>query len=393
MENIIYLDYHATTPCDPQVIQAMMPYFGESFGNPSSSLHQMGRKAAEAVEKARTQVAELISADSREIVFTGGATESNNLALFGIANSSREKRNRIVTTAIEHKSVLGPCKELQKQGFEVIFLPVDNSGRVNMNAVKEAITGDTLIVSIQVANNEIGTIQPIEQIATLAHEQGAVVHCDAAQAIGKIPVDVETWDVDLLSMSAHKLYGPKGVGAIYLKGGPYALPIRPLSWGGGQEYDLRPGTLNVPGIIGFGKACQLCTERLSDESPSVANLRNKLEEQLLCALPFIKRNGDLNHRLPGNSSITFPGIDAEVLLVHVADLALSTGSACTSGALEPSHVLTAIGMSRSDTYSTIRIGIGRFTTEHEINLAADMIIHAAKRLIDMNEASNSASIS
>jgi cysteine desulfurase len=385
MKNIIYLDYHATTPCDPQVIQAMIPYFGESFGNPSSSLHQMGRKAAEAAEKARTQVAELIGADSREIIFTGGATESNNLALFGIASSSREKRNRIVTTAIEHKSVLGPCKELQKQGFEVVILPVSRDAQIDIDIVNDTITSDTLIVSVQAANNEVGTIQPIKQIATIAHEKGALVHCDAAQAIGKIPVDVATWDVDLLSISAHKLYGPKGVGATYIRGGPYALSIRPLLFGGGQEYDLRSGTLNVPGIVGFGKACQLCTERLLDESLYIANLRNKLEEQLLCSLPSVHRNGALDCRLPGNSSLTFPGIDAEVLIVNVPELAISTGSACTSGALEPSHVLTAMRMSRSAAYSTIRIGIGRFTTEDEINRSVIMITDAAKRLMDANE--------
>jgi cysteine desulfurase len=383
MKNIIYLDYHATTPCDPQVIQAMMPYFRECFGNPSSSLHLMGKRAAEAVEKARVQVAELIGADSREIIFTSGATESNNLALFGTASGSREKRNRIVTTAIEHKSVLGPSKELQKQGFEVVILPVDCEGKIDINIASAAITSNTLIVSVQAANNEVGTIQPIEQLAKIAHEKGALVHCDAAQAIGKILVNVVTWDVDLLSISAHKLYGPKGVGALYVREGPYALPIRPLLFGGGQEYDLRSGTLNVPGIVGFGKACQLCAEHLSDESLSIANLRNKLEEQLLCSLPSVHRNGDLDCRLPGNSSLTFPGIDAEVLIVNVPDLAISTGSACTSGAPEPSHILVAMGMSRPAAYSTIRIGIGRFTTEDEINRAVNMIINAAKRLMDV----------
>jgi cysteine desulfurase len=385
MKNVIYLDYHATTPCDPQVIQAMMPYFGESFGNPSNSLHQMGRKAAEAAEQARAQVAELIGADSREIIFTGGATESNNLALFGVASSHKEKRNRIIITAIEHKSVLGPCKELQKQGFEVVILPVNQDGQIDINVASEAITSNTLIVSVQAANNEVGTIQPIERIATIAHDKGALVHCDAAQAVGKIPVDIAAWDVDLLSISAHKLYGPKGVGATYIKGGPHALPIKPSLFGGGQEHDLRSGTLNVPGIVGFGKACQLCSERLLNESSYIASLRNKLEEQLLHALPSVRRNGTLDCRLPGNSSLTFPGVDAEVLIVNAPDLAISTGSACTSGALEPSHVLTAMGMSRSLAYNTIRIGIGRFTTEDEINRAVMMITEAAKRLMDATE--------
>jgi cysteine desulfurase len=387
MNNIIYLDYHATTPCDPQVVQTMMPYFRENFGNPSSSLHQIGKKAAKVVEEARTQVAEVIGADSREIIFTGGATESNNFALLGIAGNSAGKRNRIVTTAIEHKSVLWPCKELQKQGFEIVILPVDSDGRIDINIANEAITNNTLIVSVQAANNEIGTIQPIEQIATIAHEKGALIHCDAAQAIGKIPVDVETWDVDLLSMSAHKLYGPKGVGAVYMRGGPYTLPIKPLLFGGGQEHDLRSGTLNVPGIVGFGKACQLCTERLLDESLYIANLRDRLEEQILRTLPFISRNGALDCRLPGNCSLTFPAIDAEALIVNVPELAISTGSACTSGAPEPSHVLTALGMSRSAAYSTVRIGIGRFTSDDEINQAAILIANAAMRLIEAGETS------
>jgi cysteine desulfurase len=377
---MIYLDYHATTPCDPRVVQAMLPYFNEVFGNPSSSVHRAGRTAAGAVEQARGQVADLIHARAGEIIFTASATESNNLALLGLARGNTTGRKRIITTAIEHKSVLGPCYELQKQGFDVTILPVDREGRVDLNAVEGALTEDTLMVSVQAANNEIGTIQPIAEIAHLAHERGALVHCDAAQAVGKIPVDVEAWDIDLLSVSAHKLYGPKGIGALYIRGGAYAFPIKPMLFGGGQEHELRPGTLNVPGIVGFGEACNLCAQLLPEESKRVAELRDRLEGILLSAIGDLRRNGALNARLPGNSSLTFPGIDAEALIVNTPDLALSMGSACTSGALEPSHVLLAIGLDRKEAYSTVRIGLGRFTTEDDVTNAATAIIEAYYQL-------------
>ena len=380
MSHFIYLDYHATTPCDPRVFQTLLPYFGEAFGNPSSSIHRAGQIATEAVAQARSYVAQLIGAQPGEIIFTGGATESNNLALLGLADNDDRKRNRIVTTAIEHKSVLGPCKELRKHGFEVIILPVNREGRIDLNILSEVITEDTLVISVQAASNEIGTIQPIPQITQIAHEKGALVHCDAAQAVGKIPVDVDGWDVDLLSISAHKLYGPKGTGALYIRGGPYALPIKPLVFGGGQEHDLRSGTLNVPGIVGFGSACNLCMECLSEESLQITILRDELEKQLLLSLPFTRRNGAISQRLPGNSSLTIPGIDAEALIVNMPNLAISTGSACTSGAPEPSHVLVAIGLSRQDAYSTIRIGLGRFTNEDEINRAVAVMVEAVKKL-------------
>jgi cysteine desulfurase len=359
----------------------MLPFLREAFGNPSSSLHRAGQIAAEAVAQARSDVAQLIGAETGEIIFTGGATESNNLALLGLAGSDGRKRKRIVTTAIEHKSVLGPCKELRKQGFEVIILPVNREGQIDLNVLSEAITEDTLVVSVQAASNEIGTIQPMPQITQIAHEKGVLVHCDAAQAVGKIPVDVEAWDVDLLSISAHKLYGPKGTGALYIRGGPYALPIKPLVFGGGQEHDLRSGTLNVPGIVGFGRACELCIGCLSEEFSRITILRDELEKRLLLSLPFIRRNGAITQRLPANSSLTIPGIDAEALIVNMPKLAISTGSACTSGAPEPSHVLVAIGLSRKDAYSTIRIGLGRFTSEDEINRAVEVMVEAVKKLL------------
>ncbi len=384
---MIYLDYHATTPCDPRVVQSMLPYFGDMFGNPSSSVHQAGRLATEAVERARAQVAELIGANPGELIFTSGATESNNLAIFGLARGNTTNRRRIVTTAIEHKAVLGPCHELQREGFEVIYLPVDREGCVDREAVQAAITDETLLVSIQAANNEIGTIQPVAEIARLAHERGAWIHCDAAQAVGKIPLDVGTWEVDLLSISAHKLYGPKGVGALFISGGPNALPLKPLMIGGGQERELRPGTLNVPGIDGLGQACALCMQEMADESRRIANLRDQLEARLFQAIDGLNRNGAIGRRLPGNSNLTFPHVDAEALIVNTPDLALSTGSACSSGALEPSPVLLAIGLSREAAYRTIRIGVGRFTTEQDIHHAVNVITEAFERLSEMQVSS------
>lgn len=376
----IYLDNHATTPCDPRVVQAMLPYFTETFGNPSSTIHSAGRKAAGAVERARGQVADVIKARAGEIVFTSGATESNNLAILGLARGTAGKRKGIVTTEIEHKSVLGPCKHLQKLGYELDIIEVDRAGRVDINGVRHAVSKNTLLVSVQAANNEIGTIQSISDIAEIAHAQGAVMHCDAAQAVGKIPVDVETWDVDLLSISAHKVYGPKGSGALFVRGGINALPVDPLTFGGDQEQGLRPGTLNVPCIVGFGEACSLANQLLEIESRRVAALRDELERTLLDSISGLRRNGALDKRLPGNANLTFPGIDAEALIANLTDIALSTGSACTTGAPEPSYVLLAIGLTREEAYSTIRVGVGRFTSDREIDQAADAIIEAVGRL-------------
>lgn len=358
----------------------MLPYFTETFGNPSSTIHSAGRKAAGAVERARGQVADVIKARAGEIVFTSGATESNNLAILGLARGTAGKRKGIVTTEIEHKSVLGPCKHLQKLGYELDIIEVDRAGRVDINGVRHAVSKNTLLVSVQAANNEIGTIQSISDIAEIAHAQGAVMHCDAAQAVGKIPVDVETWDVDLLSISAHKVYGPKGSGALFVRGGINALPVDPLTFGGDQEQGLRPGTLNVPCIVGFGEACSLANQLLEIESRRVAALRDELERTLLDSISGLRRNGALDKRLPGNANLTFPGIDAEALIANLTDIALSTGSACTTGAPEPSYVLLAIGLTREEAYSTIRVGVGRFTSDREIDQAADAIIEAVGRL-------------
>jgi cysteine desulfurase len=359
---MIYLDHHATTPCDPRVVEAMLPFFTQHFGN-ASSTHEAGREAADAVEAARSQVAQLLGARPNEIVFTSGATDSNNLAILGLARAFGDKRRRIVTTPIEHKAVLGPCRALEREGFDLVVLPIDRTGVVDLDAAARAINQSTLIVSIQAANHEIGTIQPVREIAARAHAQGAFVHCDAAQAVGKIPIDVNDWDVDLLSLSAHKMYGPKGIGALYVHGGR-RLGLSPLVFGGGQENDLRPGTLNVPAIVGLSEACRLCCEVMDAEA------------QLLAAIPDLRRNGNLQNRLPHNSSLTFPGIEADALLANISGLALSTGSACTSGAIEPSQVLSSVGLSRDDAYSTVRAGLGRGTTREEVEVATKKIVEA-----------------
>lgn len=357
----IYLDYNATTPCDPCVVEKMLPYFSEIYGNPANGLHRQGRLAAKAIDEARENVAKLIGAREREIVFTSGATESDNLAILGIARMHRNNtRKRIVTSAIEHKAVLLACKKLHDEGFDVIFLPVDTEGRVSIEKAREAIDQNTLLVSIHGANNEIGTIQPISQLSELAHQNGALFHCDAAQAVGKIPVDVNEWGVDLLSTSAHKLYGPKGIGALFVRGGINTIPMEPLWYGGGQENGLRSGTSNVSGIVGFGEASRICLQELAGENERLRGFRNTLEEEMLSAIPSIKINGAKADRLPNTSSLTFPGVDADAIILNAPQVMMGTGSACTSGAIEPSHVLTAIGIDRANAYSTIRISLGRF---------------------------------
>ena len=379
---MIYLDHHATTPCDPRVVEAMLPFFTELHANPSSA-HPAGVRAKAAVEHAREQVASLIGAYPAEIVFTSGATESDNLAILGVAQAlgSRTGRWRLITTRLEHKAVLEPFRRLEQEGFDVQYLPVHASGRVMLEAAAETITEETLLVSVQAANNEIGTIQPIAELAALARERGAIFHCDAAQAVGKIPLDVDALDVDLLSLSAHKLYGPKGVGALYIRGGVRSLPLSPLWVGGGQEHGLRSGTLNVPGIVGLGAACALCEEEMLEESLHLTGLRDGLEAALMERIPGLRRNGDLNNRLPFSSSLTFPEVDAETLLVNVPELVLSTGSACTSGALEPSYVLEAIGLSREAAYRTLRVGLGRSTNQTELDTAVQILLRAYESLV------------
>ncbi len=385
MSSPIYLDNHATTPCDPRVLEAMLPFFTERFGNSASS-HHVGTDAAAAVDVARNQVAALINAQPTEVIFTSGATESNNLAIIGAAHQHEHiggKRRRLVTTAIEHKAVLGPCQRLAQYGWEVIILPVDQHGIVCYDLAAAAITDDTLLVSIQAANSEIGTLQPVLKIAHLAHEHGALLHCDAAQAIGKVPVDVHLWDVDLLSLSGHKFYGPKGIGALWVRGGPRRLRLQPLMSGGGQEDALRPGTLPVPLVVGLGAASALCHDLLSVELSQIALLRDTLEQNLLAVIPGLRRNGHPTQRLPNNSSLTFPDLDAEVLLGHLPELAVSTGSACDSGSIEPSRVLTSIGLSAQEAFNTLRFGLSRFTTPAEIETATQIIITIYNRLVGL----------
>ncbi len=373
----VYLDYNATTPCDPRVVEKMLPYFSEIYGNPANGLHRQGRMAAKAIDDAREKVALLIGAREKEIVFTSGATESDNLAILGVARINRNgKRKRIVTSSIEHKAVLQACKKLKEEGFDVVLLPVDSEGRVLIDAARDVIDENTLLVSIHGANNEIGTIQPIAQLAELAHQMGGLIHCDAAQAIGKIPVNVDEWDVDLLSMSAHKLYGPKGIGALFVRGGSNAIPMEPIWYGGGQENGLRSGTSNVPGIVGFGEAAHICTNELPDENIRIGKMRDTLEMELRSAISSLKINGIDADRLPNTSSLTFPGIDADALILNAPQIMIGTGSACTSGAVEPSHVLTAIGLSRIDAASTIRVSFGRFCDIGGAYLAAGQINQA-----------------
>jgi len=379
--NQIYLDYNATTPCDPLVVAKMLPYFSEIYGNPSNALHIQGRNSAKAVELARDQVANLVEAESNEIVFTSGATESDNLAILGIARINKDNaRKKIITSSIEHKAVLLACKKLIEEGFELSILPVDPEGRVSLQQAYQLIDEKTLLVTIHGANNEIGTIQYVQQLAELTHQNGALFHCDGAQAVGKIPVNVNEWEVDLLSMSGHKLYGPKGVGALYIRGGVNTIPLESIWYGGGQENGIRSGTMNVPSIVGFGAACMISKNELSTEIGRIRALRDQLELSLIENIPSLKINAYNVDRLPNTSSLTFPGIDADALILNAEQIMVGTGSACTSGAIEPSHVLTAIGLSRELARSTVRVSLGRYTSNSDIVQAHASLLAAWKKL-------------
>lgn len=377
----IYLDYNATTPCDPRVVEKMLPFFTNTYGNPSNGFHRQGRMAAKAVDDARVQVADLFGARPNEIIFTSGATESDNLAILGIARSRGiSPRKGIVSSAVEHKAVLNPCKILAEKGFDVVFLNVDSQGVISEDQAKKEINTNTLLISIQLANNEIGTIQPVQEIAEVAHQNGALVHCDAAQAVGKIRVNVEDLGVDLLSVSAHKLYGPKGIGALYVRSGLSTIPLEPLLYGGGQEKGIRSGTTNVPSIVGFGEACRIAGENLIDEGIRITRMRDRLETLLLEKVSTIAVNGFFAKRLPNTSSLTFKGIDADAILINLPEVMMGTGSACTSGAMEPSHVLQAIGLDREAASSTVRASLGRFTQEEEIPMICEYISQTVSRL-------------
>ena len=374
----IYMDYHATTPVDPRVLNVMVPYFGEMFGNASSRQHSFGRTALEAVEKARHQVAQLIHGRDKEIVFTSGATESNNMAILGVAEACRQRGNHIVTCQTEHRSVLDPCLVLEKSGFRTTRLGVGRDGLLDVDELASAICSDTILVSIMVANNEIGVLQPVEDICAVARERGVLVHADAAQACGKIAVDVERLGVHLLSLSAHKMYGPKGIGALFVRQHCPGLRVAPRIHGGGHERGLRSGTLNVPGIVGFGAACAIAQDEMPAESAILRALRDLLGRLLHEQVPQIAVNGSMVHRLPGNLNVSFHGLEGESPLVGLSDIAVSSASACTSAATEPSHVLKALGLTPQLAHASLRFGLGRWTTEEEIVYVARRVAEEAR---------------
>jgi cysteine desulfurase len=381
----VYLDNQASTRVDPRVVEAMLPYFTEEFGNPHSASHRYGRIAAEAVERARDEIASLISADPRELVFTSGATESNNLAIKGAALFARthpqagQPRDHIVTLQTEHKCVLESCKALEREGFAVTWLPVEPNGLVSLSALAEAITERTLLVSVMAAHNEIGVIQPLAEIGALCRAKGALFHTDAAQAFGKIPLDVEAMGIALLSISSHKIYGPKGIGALYIRRRP-RVRLLPLIDGGGQERSLRSGTLPTPLCVGLGRAAAIAGAEMPREAERLRQLRDRLWTNLSRRVPGLRLNGDPERRLPGSLNLSFPGISAQELIEASPAIAISTGSACTSAAVEPSYVLRALGLSDELANSAVRIGLGRFTTISDVDFAADVLVAAAARL-------------
>jgi cysteine desulfurase len=379
----IYLDNHATTPLDPRVLEAMLPFFTSRFGNAASNSHSFGWEAAAAVEKARRQIAASIGASPQEIVFTSGATESDNLALKGVAEGCREKGDHIITAVTEHKAVLDSCKHLEKIGCRVTYLPVGSDGLIELDQLKDAFTDRTILVSIMAANNETGVLQPVEEIGRLCRERGVLFHSDAVQALGKIPLDVTRANLDLASLTAHKLYGPKGCGALYVRQNA-AGQLVPLIDGGGHENGLRSGTLNVPGIVGFGRTCEIAHAEMPEESCRIAGLRNSLRDRLVAGLDQVTVNGSMEHRLPGNLNMSFLEVDGETLLTGLNDVALSSGSACSSGKTHASYVLKALGMSDEAAGSAIRFGIGRFNIEAEIDYVAGRIIELVKNLREVS---------
>jgi len=380
----IYMDHHATTPVDPRVVETMLPYFDEKFGNAASRNHAFGWAAEEAVENARGQIALLINATPKEIIFTSGATESNNLAIKGVAWMYREKGNHIITQVTEHKAVLDTCKHLEKEGCEVTYLPVEKDGRISLDDLRRAITPKTILISIMYANNEIGVIQPIEEIGKIAKEKGVFFHSDGVQAIGKIPVDVQRDNIDLLSLTAHKLYGPKGVGALYVRRRNPRVQLAALIDGGGHERGMRSGTLNVPGIVGFGKACELCRLEMPEESERLRGLRDRLKDNLFSELDELYINGSVVHRLPHNLNCSFAFVEGESLLMGINDVAVSSGSACTSATLEPSYVLKALGVGEDLAHTSIRFGLGRFNTAEEVDYVTNRVVETVRRLRDLS---------
>jgi cysteine desulfurase len=393
----IYMDNHATTPMDPRVLEEMLPYFVEKFGNAASRNHSFGWAAEEAVETARERIAKLIGATPKEIIFTSGATESDNLAIKGAVEMYREEGDHIITAVTEHKAVLDTCKHLEKDGFRVTYLPVQKDGLIDLDGLKRVldgktiddrtVDGKTILVSIMSANNEIGVVHPIEEIGRLCRERGVIFHTDAAQSIGKMPINVDKQNIDLMSIAGHKIYGPKGVGALYVRNKNPRLRLSPLLDGGGHERGMRSGTLNVPGIVGLGKACAIAQDEMLKESCHLAGKRNRLRDRIMSRLDEVNINGSMEHRLPGNLNLSFAGVDGESLMMALNDIAVSSGSACTTAKIEPSHVLRAIGVSDDLAHSSIRFGIGRFNTDAEVDYVADRIVETVTRLRELNASS------
>ena len=380
----IYMDNHATTPVDPRVIETMLPYFTEKFGNAASRNHSFGWAGEEAVENARSQVASLIGASPKEFIFTSGATESDNLMIKGVAEMYREKGNHIITQAIEHKAVLDTCKRLEKYGYEVTYLPVQKDGRVDPEDVRKAITPKTILITIMYANNEIGVINPIAEIGKIAKEHGIIFAVDGVQAVGKIPVDVQKDNIDLLSISGHKIYGPKGVGALYVRRRNPRVQLSAIIDGGGHERGMRSGTLNVTGIAGLGKACEIAQQDMPKEAERMRSLRDRLRKGLEAKLDEVFINGSTEHRLPNNLNMSFAYVEGESLLMGINDIAVSSGSACTSATLEPSYVLKALGVGEDLAHTSIRFGLGRFNTEEEVDYVVDKLTQVVTKLRELS---------
>ncbi len=384
MKTPIYLDNHATTPMDPRVLEAMLPYFTEKFGNAASRNHEFGWEAEKAVDHARKQIADLIGATAREIIFTSGATESDNLAIKGVAEMYAERGNHIITAATEHKAVLDTCKKLEKHGYRVTYLPLKGDGLIDLDMLKESFTDKTILVTIMYANNEIGVLQPVREIGKMCRERGVLFHTDGVQAIGKVPVNVNTDNIDIMSITGHKLYGPKGVGALYVRRRNPRVQITAQMDGGGHERGMRSGTLNVPSIVGLGEACAIAQREMPEEMKRMRYLRDKLKSKLEAGLDEVFINGSMEHRLPQNLNMSFLYVEGESLLMGINDVAVSSGSACTSATLEPSYVLKALGLGDDLAHSSIRFGIGRFNTEEEIDYVADKVIDVVRKLRELS---------
>ncbi|MDX2102743.1 MAG: IscS subfamily cysteine desulfurase [Alphaproteobacteria bacterium] len=379
----IYLDYQATTPCDPRVVDAMLPYFTQKFGNPGSRTHAYGWEAEDAVETARRQVADIIGADEREVIFTSGATESNNLAIKGVAHFYRDRKNHIITVVTEHKCVLDSCRHLEQEGFEVTYLPVQPNGLIDLAALEAAITNKTVLVSVMAVNNEIGVIQPLAEIGRITRAKGVFFHTDAAQAVGKIPLDVEAMNIDMMSISGHKIYGPKGIGALYVRRKP-RVRLQAMITGGGQERGMRSGTLPTPLCVGLGEACRIAKAEMAAETERLKALQNRFLTGIRSRLTEVVLNGDEEHRIPGNLNISFAFVEGESLIMGIKELSVSSGSACTSASLEPSYVLRALGVDEEMAHTSLRIGFGRFTTDAEVDYAVEQLASSVERLRAMS---------